>query len=94
MQVKWTTPAQTDLHEAFTYITQENPLAALSIIDRIEQGVNNLARHPEIGRSGRVAQTRELIVPRAPYIVSYRVKLNQVEILAVVHAGRSWPDRF
>ena len=94
MQIKWTSPAQTDLYQAFEYITQENPSAALSVIDRIEEGVNNLAKYPEIGRRGRVAQTRELIVPRTPYIVSYRVKSNQVDILAIIHSSRRWPDNF
>ncbi len=94
MQVIWTSPAQTDLYDAFEYIIQGDPQAAQSVLNRIEESANNLARHPEIGRAGRIAQTRELIVPRTPYIVSYRVQSNQVEILAIIHSSRRWPDSF
>ena len=37
--------------------------------------------------------TRELIVPRTPYIVAYTVIGAQVMILSVIHGSRRWPDR-
>jgi toxin ParE1/3/4 len=46
-----------------------------------------------IGRQGRVGGTRELVVQGTPYIVVYRVH-DDVEILAVVHGARKWPESF
>jgi len=94
MQIKWTRRALADLDNAFEYIFQDDPNAALSVVDRIEDSIANLSRHPEIGRKGRVTSTRELVIPQTPYLVSYRVKAEQVEILAILHGKRKWPDRF
>ncbi len=47
-----------------------------------------------MGRIGRVARTRELIITRTPFILPYRIQGNQIEILAVVHAARPWFDAF
>ena len=46
------------------------------------------------GRPGRVAETRELVVPGSNYLVPYRVHEGRVEILAIVHAARDWPESF
>jgi toxin ParE1/3/4 len=46
------------------------------------------------GREGRVVGTRELVVQGTPFIVAYRVGRAEVEILAVMHAGRKWPEEF
>lgn len=52
-----------------------------------------LADHPNMGRPGRIAGTRELVVTRFPYILPYRVRGSTVEVLRVFHTARKWPDR-
>ncbi len=37
--------------------------------------------------------TRELVVTGTPYIVPYRVKGQEVEVLRVYHGARHWPGR-
>ena len=69
-------------------------MAAGRMVERIEEAVAGLSSHPELGRPGRVPQTRELIVPGTPYIVPYRIQGDVVEILTVLNAARRWPDRF
>ncbi|WP_246526867.1 type II toxin-antitoxin system RelE/ParE family toxin [Plastoroseomonas hellenica] len=46
-----------------------------------------------LGRRGRAKGTREFVLPDTPYIIVYRVT-DRVEILAVVHAAREWPEGF
>jgi len=46
------------------------------------------------GRDGRVAGTRELVIRGTPFIVAYRIERNELQILAVFHAARKWPDEF
>jgi toxin ParE1/3/4 len=44
-----------------------------------------------MGRSGRVADTRELVISRTPFIVVYRVTPTRIEILRVLHGAQAWP---
>jgi plasmid stabilization system protein ParE len=53
-----------------------------------------LAENPDIGRVGRVAETREAIVRKTPFVVPYRVREETLEILRVYHAARRWLEIF
>jgi addiction module RelE/StbE family toxin len=94
MRVRYTRRAKDDLVEIYTYIAEENPPAARQVIAKIREGVKHLAHHPHVGRIGRVADTRELVIPRFPYIVVYRVRDDGVQILSIFHSSREWPDEF
>lgn len=92
MTVAWTRRALADLDSARLYIAEENPSASARIINRIKTAVSALSRHPEIGRPGRVAGTRELVVTGTPFILPYRTRAKRIEILALLHGTRRWPD--
>lgn len=94
MKIKWLDTAITDLAAARNYIAQDNPAAAVRIAKRITQSATLLREHPEIGRSGRVPNTRELVVPDTAYIIPYRVINKNIEILRVLHTARKWPENF
>lgn len=94
MKVAWTRPALADLDRIQDFIAQDSPVAAYRLTDRIIGYPNRLlADNPLGGRKGRAAGTRELVVPGTSYIVVYRI-LDIVQILAVVHASREWPEGF
>jgi toxin ParE1/3/4 len=94
VKIRWTRLALEDLERAREYIAAQSPSAANSVIARIESALRALAVHPEIGRRGRVQGTRELVVPDTPFIIAYLVSKNSVEILAVIHGARRWPESF
>jgi toxin ParE1/3/4 len=94
MDVVWRRQAERDLEHVFDFVLQHDPDAAWHLCDRIERRVAQLRDHPFMGRPGRVAGTRELIVAGTPYIVAYRVAASQIDILAVIHAARRWPSTF
>lgn len=97
MRIRWTDPARTDLFEICEYIARSNPAAAERVGERVLSAVDALAAQPRVGRPGRVAGTRELVIPRLPYIVIYRIAeatrsaSDQVEVLRVLHGARRWP---
>jgi toxin ParE1/3/4 len=74
-------------------IAADNPTAAMRMIERIRAAVTRLAASPDVERPGRVAGTRELVIPRTPYIVPYRVTGDVVQIITILHSAQRWPDR-
>jgi len=74
-------------------IAADNPTAASRMIERIRAAVTRLAASSALGRLGRVADTRELVIPHTPYIVPYRVKGDVVQIITIFHSAQRWPDR-
>lgn len=94
MRVRWLRAALAELDAEAEYIARDNPKAASKIVGYIATAVDRLARHPSMGRPGRVSGTRELVVSGTPYIIPYRVRGDFVEILRVFHAARKWPRSF
>jgi addiction module RelE/StbE family toxin len=94
MRLRWTRPALRDLEAIGDYIARENPAAAARIVTAILDLADRLAEFPDMGRPGRVPGTRELVVADTAFIAPYRVREAAVEILAVFHASRRWPESF
>jgi toxin ParE1/3/4 len=88
----WSPEAISDFVALRARIEQSNPAAAQRIALRILHHVDTLLPdNPEMGRPGRVPGTRELVIPRTPYIVPYRLEGDIIQILRVYHGARRWP---
>jgi toxin ParE1/3/4 len=90
MQTKWTKRAANNLDTILTYIASNNPIAAQDFARDIRAQMAKLEHFPLMGRSGMVPSTRELVV-HENYIVYYRVREDNIEILRVLHARRRYP---
>jgi toxin ParE1/3/4 len=93
MRVVWTQRALKHLIALRDYIAADNPGAAAVLTGRIIESVNRLEQQPHSGRPGRIAGTRELVVPNTAYIIPYRVRGEGLELLAVFHGRQKWPKR-
>jgi toxin ParE1/3/4 len=93
MEVVWTAAALRDLAVIREHIAVERPTAANRQVRLIVAAVERLPSFPEMGRSGRVNGTRELVVTRTPYLVAYRLQDDRIEIARVLHGRQRWPDR-
>jgi toxin ParE1/3/4 len=91
MKVYFTTAARADIATIHEYISRDNPQAARRVVAAIERSTDRLTLFPYSGRPGAVEATRELIVPRLPYIAVYRVMEAAVEIISVFHAKQDRP---
>jgi toxin ParE1/3/4 len=94
VKLRWTLPAVAHLQEVFEYIAADNPAAATRTVERIRNAIRQTARMPYAGRIGRVAGTREIVVPGTSYLVAYRVLDDGIHVLAVLHGARNWPESF
>jgi toxin ParE1/3/4 len=95
MNIVWSPEAIQDLISLRAYIAEDSPAGARRIVLRILHDIEYLLPdNPHIGRPGRVPGTRELVIPRTPYIVPYRMQGASIQILRVYHGARRWPDSF
>ena len=90
MKLFWTRRARHNRKDIREYIAGENPAAALALDELFAEKAGRLPDHPELGRAGRVAGTRELVVHRN-YILIYDMAGDQMRVLRVLHVARKWP---
>ncbi|MBB3146736.1 addiction module RelE/StbE family toxin [Phyllobacterium trifolii] len=88
----WAQFALSDRDDIFTYIEAENPRAAIHVDEQIVLAARRLLDFPESGRPDRLAGTRELVIPRPPYIAAYAVTADMVRVLRILHSAQMWPD--
>ena len=95
MRLRWTRLAESDLEAIGDYIGQDSPAAAARVVlELLDQAETVLSRNPAIGRPGRVLGTREFVIAGLPYVIAYRVREKDLEVLRVLHTSRRWPDDF
>ncbi len=88
MTIEWTFRARRSLVSIREFIARERPDAASRVGGEILEMADHLARLPHLGRTGRLAGTREMVVPGRPWVVIYEVKDGDITILDVQHAAR------
>jgi addiction module RelE/StbE family toxin len=92
VKIRWTRLARSDIKAAREYVAADSAGAADQFLERIQQAAAVLVRHPMAGRTGRIPGTRELVIPGTPWILPYRIRRGFIDILAVIHGARRWPD--
>jgi len=91
MKVVWTRAAIRDLAGAREYIARDNPDAAREIAMKIVNATERIIQFPEVGRTGRMKGTRELIVPGTQYLIVYCLKKTAIHFLRVLHGRQERP---
>ncbi|MBZ9603350.1 type II toxin-antitoxin system RelE/ParE family toxin [Phyllobacterium chamaecytisi] len=91
MKLVWAQFALSDRDGIFTYIEAGNPRAATHVDEQIVLALHRLLDFPESGRPGRLAGTRELVIPRTPHDAAYSVTADTVRILRILHGAQMWP---
>ncbi|WP_116654080.1 type II toxin-antitoxin system RelE/ParE family toxin [Pelagibacterium sediminicola] len=92
-EIVWLRDALQDLDDIGSYIALDNERAAAHIVRRIVEAVAVLSWHPKLGRLLADGETRRLTITGTPYIAFYRLR-ERIEILAIFHAARRFPDTF
>jgi toxin ParE1/3/4 len=94
MTVTWSPEALFDLADPRDYIAEDNPDAArrvaIAVVQMVEDG---LSINPKLGHPGRIPGTREMVIPKLPFIVPYRIRADVLEVLGVYHHARRRPER-
>jgi toxin ParE1/3/4 len=94
MTLQWSLESIHDLIALRAHIAADDPAAAKRVGLHILYCVEHLLlENPELGSPGRIPGTRELVIPKTPFVVPYRVRGVALEILRVYHHARRWPER-
>src|ERR1700686_303682 len=92
MTLIWSPESIHDLISLRAHIAERDPAAAKRIALHILYCVENLlSENPQLGAPGRVPGTRELVIPKTPHVVPYRIRGTTIEIARVYHSSRRWP---
>ena len=92
MKVHWTNTALNNLRAIHEYTAQNSKIYADRLIDRLTRRSEQIGLFPRSGRmvpEYRRDDIREVI--ERPYRIIYRLKENQIDVLAVVHGARRMP---
>ena len=95
MKVHWTQNAIRQLVILHEYIALNSTTYALRMVNNITARSQQIADHPLSGRQVPeydAEDIRELI--EKPYRIIYRIKPDQIDVLAVIHGSRRLPDYF
>lgn len=93
MKLLWTDEAIDDLAAIVAYYQEvASPWTAASVELRIVEALMALLAFPESVRaSDRISGTRELVVPKLPYIVFVTIRDQDLVVLNIVHTARKFP---
>lgn len=87
MKIIWSPTARIKTKEILEYVAEDNPDAALTLIDQFEAKVEKLKENPESGRvlpELKNDKIRELVVHKN-YGVIYEINPDIIEILTIRH---------
>jgi toxin ParE1/3/4 len=98
-RLRWTEPASADFLGIVEWLKARNPAAAARVGRRILNDAEQLTNFAYLGKPGRSADTRELVVTRFPYLIVYTIEPDEavteqpqtVVILRVLHGAMRWP---
>jgi plasmid stabilization system protein ParE len=93
LPLRWTERAVSNLAGIAEFISESSAVYAESVVLRIEQQLELLRRHPEMGKPASEAAdllVRELVIDS--YRIFYRPHPDCIELLAIVH-GRQLTSR-
>lgn len=93
MRVHWTNNAIEHLVNIYEHIAINSPTYAKRMVDRITRRSEQIADQSLSGRKVpeyEAEDIRELI--EKPYRIIYRIKSDQIDVLAVIHGARLLPE--
>ena len=92
MRVHWTNTALGHLLAIYEYIAQDSSVYAQRMVDRLTRRSEQIAAFPLSGRmvpEFEAEDIREMI--EKPYRIIYRIKPDQIDVLAVIHGAQLLP---
>ncbi len=91
MELRWTAAAAADLERIADYLFEETREHVGRLINALYEAPEKLLEFPGLGRPGREAGTRELVVRPLPYLIIYVHDGEVIHIARILHGAQKWP---
>ena len=89
IRVHWTENAIKHLLDVYEYISENSPIYARRTVDKLTRRSEQIGDFPKSGRKVPEYDDKDIReVIEKPYRIIYRIKPDQIDILAVVHSAR------
>ena len=88
MKLRYTVPALADLKAILDHVAAASPQGARRVQKRIQDLINLVSSHPEIGVLTDDPTIRRLTTQPYPYLVFYEIADDEIIIHAVRHGAR------
>jgi toxin ParE1/3/4 len=91
--IRYLSSAEKDLNDIFDYILRDNPSAAVSLLEKFDHSISQLAVNPEAGvvpKDDRLKKLGYRILIIGKYLVFYVKKANTVQIRRIIHGARQY----
>ncbi len=91
MKVVWTNTAVDHLQSIHDYIARDSKVYANRVVNKLLNRSQQIAEFPYSGRTVAEFQNESIreVISR-PYRIIYRIKVKQIDVLAVVHSSQKF----
>ena len=92
MKVHWTNAALEHPLSIYEYVSQNSPVYADRIVDRLTRRSEQIGAFPESGRCVPEYDRKDIReIIEKPYRIVYRIRKKQIDVLAVIHSAQQLP---
>lgn len=88
LNIKMTPRAQFDINSIINYINRNNPMASRKIAEKIDNALDYLREHPEMGKPYPALRLRVVIISGTSYKIIYEDCKNYLKIYRVLHSAQ------
>ena len=95
LEIRYLKTAEKDMDDIFDYIAKDNPLAAVSLLEKFDNSILKLAHNPESGivpKDDRLKKLGYRILIIRNYLIFYVIKPKTVQIRRVIHGARQYSN--
>jgi plasmid stabilization system protein ParE len=93
MRVRLTADALADITHMRDHFGDHDAALAARVLDHLARVLRTLATWPRLGHAGHRPGTREILVPRMPLVVVYRIDLGSIDEVIILRVYHVRQDR-
>jgi toxin ParE1/3/4 len=87
MRLRWSPEAEIDFLAIVGHIAVDSETAATRQARLLLAATRQLELFPRSGRRTRTLRTRELVVPKTPYIIKYSIEEDVIILISIRHGA-------